>query len=78
MGVCLQPYSHGRSTGVLSSIREPEYPHQRVQQTGADVYELIGKYQITHVSATPTFYRLLLPFEHAYESVIRVTLGGEV
>ena len=43
----------------------------------ADVYELIGKYQITHVSATPTFYRLLLPFEHAYESVIRVTLGGE-
>ena len=30
--VCLQPYSHGRSTGVLSSIREPEYPHQRVQQ----------------------------------------------
>ena len=32
VGVCLQPYSHGRSTGVLSSIREPEYPHQRVQQ----------------------------------------------
>ena len=27
-----QSSSHGRSTGVLSSIREPEYPHQRVQQ----------------------------------------------
>lgn len=43
----------------------------------AEVYELIEKYRITHVSATPTFYRLLLPFEKAYESLIRVTLGGE-
>lgn len=43
----------------------------------AEVYELIDKYQITHVSATPTFYRLLLPFEKSYESLIRATLGGE-
>lgn len=41
------------------------------------VYELIAKHQVTHVSATPTFYRLLLPYETAYESVVRVTLGGE-
>lgn len=43
----------------------------------SEVYELIAKYSVTHISATPTFYRLLLPFEKAYESVIRVTLGGE-
>lgn len=43
----------------------------------AKVYELIAKFSVTHISATPTFYRLLLPFETAYESVIRVTLGGE-
>lgn len=42
-----------------------------------EVYELIAKYKVTHVSATPTFYRLLLPYEKAYDSVIRVTLGGE-
>ena len=41
------------------------------------VYLQIREKGITHISATPTFYRLLLPFEHAYESVIRVTLGGE-
>lgn len=42
-----------------------------------EVYrQIVGK-QITHISATPTFYRLLLPFEKPYESVIRVTLGGE-
>lgn len=41
------------------------------------VYHQIREKGITHISATPTFYRLLLPFEQAYESVIRVTLGGE-
>lgn len=42
-----------------------------------DVYQKIMDYQITHISATPTFYRLLLPFEQSYKSVQRVTLGGE-
>lgn len=42
-----------------------------------EVYQQIADKQITHISATPTFYRLLLPFEKPYESVIRVTLGGE-
>ena len=42
-----------------------------------DVYQQISDRQITHISATPTFYRLLLPYEKAYESVVRVTLGGE-
>lgn len=41
------------------------------------VYQQIAGKQITHISATPTFYRMLLPFEKPYESVIRVTLGGE-
>ena len=41
------------------------------------VYSQIEKYGITHISATPTFYRLLLPFEKAFLSVQRITLGGE-
>lgn len=41
------------------------------------VYRQIADKQITHISATPTFYRLLLPFEKSYDSVTRVTLGGE-
>lgn len=41
------------------------------------VYQMIDKFSITHISATPTFYRLLLPFERIHESVIRITLGGE-
>ena len=41
------------------------------------VYQQIREKKITHISATPTFYRLLFPFEQSYESVIRVTLGGE-
>jgi acyl-coenzyme A synthetase/AMP-(fatty) acid ligase len=42
-----------------------------------EVYKLINEYQITHISATPTFYRLLKPFENSYQSVIRITFGGE-
>lgn len=43
----------------------------------SDVYQVIKDFQITHISATPTFYRLLLPYENSYPSVMRVTLGGE-
>lgn len=42
-----------------------------------EVYKAIEKNNITHLSATPTFYRLLLPFEKAYTSVERASLGGE-
>jgi acyl-coenzyme A synthetase/AMP-(fatty) acid ligase len=41
------------------------------------VYEALQTYGVTHVSATPTFYRLLLPYEKEYPTVQRVTLGGE-
>lgn len=41
------------------------------------VYQQIERYGITHISATPTFYRMLMPFEKVYPSVKRVTLGGE-
>ena len=42
-----------------------------------EVYSLIETNRVTHMSATPTFYRLLLPFEKVYQTVQRVTLGGE-
>lgn len=41
------------------------------------VYQQIERYGITHISATPTFYRMLMPLEKEYPSVKRVTLGGE-
>ena len=41
------------------------------------VYQQIEQSGITHISATPTFYRMLMPFEKSYPSVKRVTLGGE-
>lgn len=41
------------------------------------ILELIEKYRITNISATPTFYRLLLPFERDFPEVKRITSGGE-
>lgn len=43
----------------------------------AAVYNLIDQYQISHISATPTFYKLLIPGDKQYPSVVRITLGGE-
>jgi len=45
--------------------------------TRSTVYDAIEHYQITHISATPTFYRLLLPAEKSFEHVQRITFGGE-
>jgi acyl-coenzyme A synthetase/AMP-(fatty) acid ligase len=41
------------------------------------VLALIKEFGITHLSATPTFYRLLLPLQESYESVQKLTSGGE-
>jgi len=38
---------------------------------------LINKYRITNISATPTFYRLLLPADTICDSVQNLTSGGE-
>lgn len=39
--------------------------------------EKMKNYQITHLSATPTFYRLLMPPDFSLPEVKNVTLGGE-
>lgn len=46
-------------------------------QSRTEVYKALEDYSITHLSATPTFYRLLLPVEKSFPLVQRVTLGGE-
>jgi len=33
--------------------------------------------KITHISATPTFYRLLAPYDFVVPTIVRCTLGGE-
>jgi acyl-coenzyme A synthetase/AMP-(fatty) acid ligase len=42
-----------------------------------DIHNEIKNARITHISATPTFYRLLLPCSEIYPSVQRITSGGE-
>lgn len=41
------------------------------------ILELIKSWQITNISATPTFYRMLFPLTEAYPSVKGITSGGE-
>lgn len=46
-------------------------------RTKNEIIDSITTYKISHISATPTFYRLLLPIETQCNSVIRLTSGGE-
>lgn len=41
------------------------------------IFDAVHKYSITNISATPTFYRLLLPCHGHYSSVKKLTSGGE-
>jgi acyl-CoA synthetase (AMP-forming)/AMP-acid ligase II len=43
----------------------------------SSVLNAVERYGITHLSATPSFYRLLLPVERPLGGVRSVTLGGE-
>jgi len=46
-------------------------------KTIKEISNLIFDYQISHISATPTFYRMLLDDVNVYENVKQITLGGE-
>ena len=41
------------------------------------VIDAIKTYKITNLSSTPTFYRLLFPLKESFESVKKITIGGE-
>lgn len=47
----------------------------KLPRTG--IWRLLETCGVTHLSATPTFYRLLLPAEHPLPRVRSLTLGGE-
>jgi acyl-coenzyme A synthetase/AMP-(fatty) acid ligase len=42
-----------------------------------EIFKEIKIFGITNLSATPTFYRLLLPFSSSFSTVTRITSGGE-
>lgn len=42
-----------------------------------EIHQKIQENNITHISATPTFYRLLLACKETFQSVRRITSGGE-
>jgi len=45
--------------------------------TPQEIHLELKENNITHISATPTFYKFLLPYEGSFPSVDRITSGGE-
>ncbi len=46
-------------------------------KTRMDIFNALENTGITHLSATPTFFRMLLPADTSFGSVSRITFGGE-
>ncbi len=70
--------THMAGTQVfLQALRNKNTLINIFKLTRKEIYDSIENFQISHISATPTFYRLLLPFESEFSSVIRITFGGE-
>lgn len=42
-----------------------------------NIFKSMSQFEVSNISATPTFYRLLMPVEQKYEKVKRITFGGE-
>jgi acyl-coenzyme A synthetase/AMP-(fatty) acid ligase len=42
-----------------------------------DIFDSIEKFSISHISATPTFFRLLVPSVRVFHTVKQLTFGGE-
>jgi acyl-coenzyme A synthetase/AMP-(fatty) acid ligase len=47
------------------------------QSAKAEIIEAINICSISHISATPTFYRMLFPIKSPFINVKRISLGGE-
>jgi acyl-coenzyme A synthetase/AMP-(fatty) acid ligase len=45
--------------------------------TPKEIHREIKECSVTNISATPTFYRLLLPCEETFQLITRITSGGE-
>jgi acyl-coenzyme A synthetase/AMP-(fatty) acid ligase len=41
------------------------------------IFDVMRKYKVTNISATPTFYKLLLPIKEQFPKVKKITIGGE-
>lgn len=41
------------------------------------IFEMIEKFNVTNISATPTFYKMLTPSKHKFLNVSRISSGGE-
>jgi acyl-coenzyme A synthetase/AMP-(fatty) acid ligase len=76
-GYCYNP-SHMAGLQVLyQSILNKNLLINLYKFNKENIYDLIEKYNITNLSATPTFYRLLFPIITQLNSVQKITLGGE-
>ena len=73
-------YEHSKMAGSQVIVQAYKNGNTLVNLYGKstnEVHSLIKNYNITHISGTPTFFRLNFK-EESFDSVKQITLGGEV
>lgn len=72
-------YDYSKIAGhqvILQCILNKNRIVNLIGKSNSEIESLIKKHNITHLSATPTFYRLLLN-NNKFETIKQITLGGE-
>ena len=48
------------------------------QYSKSEIIDIINKFKISNISATPTFYRLITPLDKPIKCVKKVSLGRKI
>ncbi len=77
-GLAYHPATFAGLQVILQALRNGN-PLVRIHDLPPDhVHEMIDEHSITHLSATPTFYRLLRLDQRIHPRVQSITIGGEL
>lgn len=73
-------YNPSHSAGIqvfLQAICNQASLYDLYKSSRAEILDSLVSNRITHLSATPTFYRMLAPYDFVLEDVMSVTFNGE-
>ncbi len=77
-GLAYHPATFAGLQVILQALRNVN-PLVRIHDLPPDhVHEMIDEHSVTHLSATPTFYRLLRLDQRTHPKVQSITVGGEL
>ncbi|MEO1626247.1 MAG: AMP-binding protein [Bacteroidota bacterium] len=76
-GLCYHPCHMAGMQVLLRALFRTQSLVYLFNSKPTDVCRLLSLHKVDHLSATPTFYRMLLPLPHPLTTIRHLALGGE-